>query len=476
MSTPPITESPTSPIKRVLEIIRDRKFTMVPIVSDGELRGNINIMGIASILISETDVERSRRVNTTVRNILQCLNGTLITGEEERKFENGNFVIGAMDVKTLKQRMKTYYGFDNIVLVGDREDAQKVIIASGAKCLIITGGFPPSEEVVRLAEGKEAVIIVSPYDTMTTARLVKLSASIETQMMGIQSVSPETRLSEARGIIINTPTRALPVVDELGKVVGVITGTDILKAKGKRVILVDHNETFQAVDGIEEAEIIEIIDHHRMGNLQSTTPIYFTGEPVGSTATLIAEKFERHYISPSREIAGILLAGILSDTLLFRSPITTQKDREIAKRLSLIAGVEVEWFGVKMFHHGSDIGVKSAAELLMSNYKEYCMNDKKIGIGQLETVDIESALKLKDEFQVEVDKLRESHNLEVGMMVLTDLLQEGSIIIFSGNSHIMEMAFPSINRGETFLKGILSRKKQILPAIGRAIKSFYQTL
>lgn len=203
------------------------------------------------------DIETDRQVNTTVKNILQCLNGTLIVGKEDVTFPNGNLIVGAMDVTSMLDRIKTYYGFDNIVLIGNREDAQIAILNVGVKCLLITGGFSPTQKVVDLATKVGITLIVSPYDTITSVRLTKLSALVETLMnTNISSLTPDMRLNEAKCLVINSPARSMPVVDEFGKVIGVVTARDLLRAGGKKIILVDHNEIFQAAEGIEEAEII----------------------------------------------------------------------------------------------------------------------------------------------------------------------------------------------------------------------------
>ncbi len=474
MSSPAIVIDIGAPIKDVLDIVKKKGFMMVPIGKDLELKGVIDITKLAAMLVAEMDIETDRQVNTTVKNILQCLNGTLIVGNIETAFPNGNLIIGAMAVSSMSEKIRTYYGFDNIVLIGDREDAQIANLEAGVRCLIITGGFSPTQVVVDLAKKSGATLIVSPYDTITSVRLTKLSASVETLMnTNITGLTPDTRISEAKGVVINSPARSMPVVDEFDKVIGVVTARDLLQASGKKVILVDHNEIFQAGAGIEEAEIIEIIDHHRTGDIQSRMPIPYTGEPVGSTATLIVTKYEQHFISPSKEIAGILLAGILSDTLLFKSSTTTQKDITLAKKLALGCGVEINEFGINMFRHGSIIEEKSIKEIVMSNYKEYKMGNRNIGIGQFETVDTGNILKLTDAFQKELNDLKEAHKLELVMMLITDILNEGSYLIFAGNSKIIELAFETAE-DKLFLKGILSRKNQVLPAIGKALKLFYQ--
>lgn len=477
MTSPPVVVEIDSPIKDVLDIIKEKGFMMVPIVKDLELKGTIDITKIASMLIAETDIETDRLVNTTIKNIIQCLNGTLIVGNSEATFPNGNLIIGAMDTHNIANKIKTYYGFDNIILVGgDREDAHLQILNAGVQCIIFTGSFLPSQQVVDLATKTGTALIVSSHDTIVSVRLTKLSASVETLMnTNVSSLTPDTRLSEAKGMVIDFPARSMPVVDELGKVVGVITVRDLLQTSGRKVILVDHNEIFQAADGIEEAEIIEIIDHHRIGDIQSRMPISFTGEPCGSTATLIATKYEQHYISPSKEISGLLLAGILSDTLLFKSPTTTQKDIGIAKKLAVVCGEKINEFGIKMFHHASVIEGKSVKEIFMVNYKEYKMGNRNIGISQVETIEAENILELKETFLKEINEIKEEHKLELVLMLITDILKEGSYLLFAGNPKIIELAFGS-SEETIFLKGILSRKSQILPAIAKGLKFFYQEI
>lgn len=471
---PPVIEI-GAPFKNVLEIIKKERVMMVPVVDKGVLKGIIGVMEIADSLVTETDIETSRRVNTTTENILYCLSGTLYVGNKDKVFQHGNLIIGAMAVESITQRIQAQYGFDNIVLVGNRSDAQMAILDSGAKCLIITGGFIPEDEVIKKAKELNSVVITSPYDTITSVRLVKLSTTVETLMDSqVTPLAADILLKEAVDLIALSPTRSLPVVDEDNYVIGVITDLELSIAQGRRLILVDHNEESQAVEGIREAEIVEIIDHHKIGSIPSLEPIPFICEPVGSTSTLIAEKYEKSFITPPPEIAGLLLAGIISDTFLFRSSTTTDKDRQMAKRLALMASIEVEKFGREMFHHSLD-EERPIKEIILADYKEYDFAGKRVGLGHLQTLDSQNILARREEVKEELNRLIDSHNLELAVMIITDILQEGSTVLFAGNEQIIKSSFNySGQEREFFLKGALSRKKDFLPLIGRAFKAYYR--
>ncbi|MDI6792472.1 MAG: putative manganese-dependent inorganic diphosphatase [bacterium] len=467
-----------APFKNVLEIIEKEKVMMVPVVAEGELKGIIGVMEIADSLVAETDIETSRRVNTTVENILHCLGGTLYVGDKKRVFTHGNLMVGAMAVESLTSRLRSQFGFDNIILMGDRPDAQRAVIEAGAKCLIITGGFIPEQEIVERAKELEVVMITSPHDTITSVRLVKLSATVDALMdRQVAPLNPGLLLKEAIGLVSHSPTRSLPVVDENNQVIGVVTGLDLSLSRGRRVILMDHNEESQAVDGILEAEVMEVIDHHKIGRISSLEPIFFTCEPVGSTATLVAEKYEKSFVSPPPQIAGLLLAGIISDTFLFRASTTTDKDRRIAEKLALAARIEIEKLGKEMFHHAVD-EEKPAIEIILSDYKEYELSGKKLGVGQMQVFDNQDILNRKERFKEELSNLLDTHKLELAIMIISDILRGGSTVFFAGNEQIMKMAFdytPQAGRkNEFFLKDAFSRKKDFLPLIGRTFKTYYR--
>lgn len=469
-----------SPFKKVLDTIKKEKVLMVPVIDKGELKGVIGAMEIADSLVSETDIETSRKVNTSVENILHCLGGTLCIGNKDKNFPNGNLIVGAMAVNSIAQRIRVQYGFDNIVLVGDRTDAQLSIIKAGVKCLIITGGFIPEQRVIEKAKELDVVVIVSPYDTITSVRLVKLSTTVDTLMDSqIIPLTPEMLLKEAIEMVTLSPTRCLPVINEDNQLIGTVTALDLSQGRGVKLILVDHNEESQAINGICEAEVIEVIDHHKIGSISTLEPICFTCEPVGSTSTLIAERYENSLISPSTQIAGILLSGIISDTLLFHSSTTTVRDRNIAKKLALLASIEdIEKFGREMFHHGID-EEKSAKEIILSDYKEYEFggstsgNSKKVGIGQIQLLDGQSIINRKEEFEEALNNLINSHKLELAMFIITDILLGGSTVLFAGNEQIMKTAFDypaSTSNKQFFLIHAFSRKKDFLPKIGRAFR------
>jgi len=336
-------------------------------------------------------------------------------------------------------------------------------LEAGAACLVITMGARPTPEVVALAERLGSAVVLTAYDTYSAARLVSLSHAVGDLMeTDALAMSPDTLLVEAAEDLLGSPHREAVVTDEANRPVGILTRTDVARGRRRRVVLVDHNESAQSAPGIEDAQIIEIVDHHRVGDIQTPGPILFLNLPVGSTATIVAARYEELGIRVPESMAGILLAAILTDTVLLKSPTTTDTDRELADRLSKIAGVEIVEFGMELFRSRSTGQPFSPERTVKADVKEYRVGDLTVAIAQHEAVDLSELMSHADEVVAEMEALRERRDYDLVLLMATDIVREGSEVFAVGRLRLAERAFGvSFATGSAWMPGVLSRKKQI---------------
>ena len=329
----------------------------------------------------------SRRVLSSINNLTKTLGGTLLVGHEADHEEDLILMISAMKIETFAQRLERFPGEKLALVVGDRTNIQELAIREGVRVLIVTGGLPVEPRIIKAAQKNQVSVISCPHDTSTTASLCRAAVAIR-HMLNVEFLSfrEDAPLAEAQKVAAASGYAAFPVVDEDGRTVGVLSKTDFLKPVERKLILVDHNELSQAVQGADQVEIVEIIDHHRLGSLTTQQPILFRNEPVGSTSTIVADCFFRHDIELSQSIAGLLLAGLVSDTLNLTSPTTTARDREILPRLEKIAGVNAREFTEKLFASGSLLTLKPAPQAITTDCKEYRENGDTFSVAQIEEV------------------------------------------------------------------------------------------
>jgi Inorganic pyrophosphatase/exopolyphosphatase len=357
----------------------------------------------------------------------------------------------------------------DIVIVGNREDSQLGALECGANCVIITMGKEPTDTVVQAAIDRKAIIMVTQTDTFTTARLVNQSVPIGYVMChnDLVKFNIEEFVDDIRDKMLKTRYRSYPVVDENNRIKGSISRYHLISTKKKKIILLDHNEKTQTVNGIEQAEVLEIIDHHRLGDIQTNNPIYVKNEPVGSTATIIANMYFEAGIRPAKGVAGIMCAAILSDTLRFQSPTCTYTDRITAEKLAEIAVLNIEEFTTSMFKAGSSLQGKTPAEIFNQDMKEYKIDKLRVAVGQIYTMDIESLTEVKESLLEYMGVLSNRSNYDLVMLLVTDILNQGSELLFVGNSkELIAKAFNVDLEGNCiYLPGVVSRKKQVIPTI-----------
>ena len=407
---------------------------------------------------------------TPLKNILKTLSAYLLVGSEEQFNPSGNALIAAMT----PDGMAPFVAKNDIVLVGNRRDSQLKSIAEGANCLIVTCDGHVYEDVIKKAEKHGCIIMRTMHDTYTAALLLNQSIPVEFVMAkdSLAAFQINDYIDEIKDEMLQSRHRAYPVVDSDNVVQGFITRYHLISQSNKRVILVDHNEISQSIDGLEQAQILEIIDHHRIGGLMTGSPIYFKNEAVGSTATIISGLYRDFKIRPSANIAGILCAAIISDTMYFKSPTSTGKDKYMAEKMAEVAGLDLDDFSKKMLDSSSTIISMSPKEILNYDFKEFFLNRHKVGIGQITSSNMEELDLIREDLLAYLEETLEAKEYQVLMIIVSDPAREGSEILFAEKeSGTVNKAF---NTGTTnnsmFLKGVVSRKKQIVPFLNSVLK------
>lgn len=467
--------SPISPdisLKTAWTIMRDKNIKTLPVADENNhLLGVLSVANLTSCYMDIWDNRILAKSNTTLDNIIDTLSAKVCYVNEDIKFFPGKIAVTAMQPDTMTEHIEE----GDIAIVGDREEAQAALINLNVSLMIVTGGYAPSENIINLAKEHGVTVIVTQHDSFTASRLIVQSIPVGYVMVkeNIVSFRADDLVDDIKGIMAETRFRSYPVLDENGRVLGTVSRYHLISNHKKKVIQVDHNERGQSVDGLEDAEILEIIDHHRVADIQTNNPIYFRNEPVGSTSTIVAKCFFESGIRPSRKAAGLLCGAIISDTLLFRSPTCTPQDKYICKKLAEIAGINIEEFAKEMFKAGTSLKGKTVEQIFNTDFKPFTIEGTKVGISQVNTMDIEGFMPLKEEMLNYMDQKAKEAGLEMVMLLLTDILNEGSEILVTGaKPEIVEKAFKiTLKDKGAFLPGVLSRKKQVVPPITNAITS-----
>ena len=462
--------APEVSLKMAWNIMRDKNLKSIP-VADGNnhLLGMLSTSNITETYMDVWDSNILAKSSTSLDNILDTLSAEAQNINEERKVFPGKVVVAAMQAESLKE----FISEGDIAIAGDRAEIQAELIELKVSLLIVTGGHTPSKEIIELAKKNNITVITTPHDSFTASRLIVQSLPVDYIMTkdNLVTVSTDDLVEDVKVIMSETRYSNYPVIDENNKVVGSIARFHLISTHKKKVIQVDHNERGQSVHGLEDAEVLEIIDHHRVADIQTSNPIYFRNEPLGSTSTIVAKRFFENGIRPSREAAGLLCGAIISDTLLFKSPTCTPQDIKICRRLAEIAGIVPETFAKEMFRAGTSLKGKSIDEIFNSDFKPFTIGGIKIGVAQVNTMDIEGFMPLNDEMLDYMNQKADSMGLEMIMLLLTDIINEGSQILVTGrNPEIAEEAFKvKLEDSTTFLPGVLSRKKQVVPPLTQII-------
>ena len=458
-------------LKNAWDLMMEKSIVSLPIRDrEGQLEGLITIGDIAKTYMDTTDSYLLSRAKTQYRRIAETIAGTVVEGNEHGYFTKGKVLVGTANPEMLK----AYIEPDDLIIMGDREEDHLQAIAQNVSCIIVGMGIEVSEKVIKLAHEREIVIIMSPYDTFTIARLINQSIPVRYIMKtdNLVTFNTEDFTDDIQNEMIKHRHRAFPVINKKGKCIGTISRRNFLDMHRKKVALVDHNEKDQAVDNIDKAEIVEIIDHHKLGSLETMVPISFRNQPVGCTATILYEMYGEQKLEISPSIAGLLCAAIISDTLMFRSPTCTLSDKMAAGALALIAGINIEQFAKEMFKAGSNLKDKSPEEIFYQDYKKFIAEGNvAFGVGQISSMDEEELQEIKVRLKPFMVSECGRHGITRVYFMLTNIMDESSDVIYygEGSEEMGKIAFQQEPEDKCFhLKGVVSRKKQMIPAMMEA--------
>jgi len=452
-------------------LMREKGVRTAPVVNDaGRVAGIVGLRDIAHFYVGSAGLTDLTNAPISLDIFLRTMDGRVLSNARRVTELKGRVLIGSFQRGTL---LNTIHEGD-IVVLGDQQDVQLELIKAGCGTLIITDGLPVGSETLKRAEQSGTLVISSPHPAFATVQFLLMSEPVSSIMSRSPvNVGLYTPISELRKRIIHSDYRSAIVADSEDRLIGFITRTDLLEPVRKRAILVDHNEVSHAVDNVDEAEILEIIDHHRVGDISTAAPIYVYNDPVGSTCTVVAGMMFLYQVDIPVEVAGVLLSGILSDTLLLSLSTTTDRDRQVAERLAEVAGLSLRDYGKELLHASIHIGNKSAAELIAADFREVRIYGKKLGISQMMVLDCEEIDLREGELLDELERLRQSEGYDMTAMLVTNPLHAShERVLLKGDTWIVEKAFNVEVRESTCrLPGVLSRKKDFIPAVGRVLST-----
>lgn len=457
-------------LRQLGEIMRDHDLRSVPVTdSKGILVGIVTVSDLAKRYFQELGMANLSDMRVRYRDIIAAIDAKVLVDGIESDFIQGDVRIAAGSLKTIKVGIKE----NDIVLIGDRHDETIIdCVEQGISVLIITGNGRVSADVIEAAEARHMFVLSTPYDTYTTARLINQCVPVR-RIMHENPVcfKPMDLLSDIKGTMEETHYRNYPVIEN-GRLVGLVSRDELTMPERDRVILVDHNERGQAVEGIEEAKIVEVIDHHRLGGIQTSEPIFTHAEPVGCTATIVANMHWQQDVDIPAPVAGLLLSAILSDTVLFKSPTCTPYDKKTAERLAEIAGVDLKEYGMAMLKAGSGIGDMTPMEIAKNDSKEFQMGDYHLLISQISVMDTKEVLGLEPQLIEAMTTICEKEGFDMSLVMVTDILEEATYLLYAGSPKtLIGEAFKKDASGtHVYLPGVMSRKKQIVPPLSEAVK------
>ena len=462
-------------LRRAWKIMRDQQIDTLSITSaDNELEGIITVKDLATANMDVFDTAVLAKSRTSYKNILETLNGTMVVGDDDAVCTTGHIKIGTATPEMLESSVEK----GDIVILSNRYESQLCAIEKEASLLIICNGAKVGRTIQRIADETGVAIMTTPVDTYAAGKLISQCAPISYYMTrdNILKFTLVTPVADVLRVMAKVRHRYFPILDEEGKYCGMVSRRNVIALRKRRIILVDHNEATQAVEGFDQAEILEIIDHHRIGSLETSGPVYFRNQPVGCTATIITQMYDENGVEIPAQIAGLLLAAILSDTLVFRSPTCTPVDVAAAKRLAQIAGVDIDEFSTEMFEAGEKLDGKTPEEVFLQDFKVFMCGDIRFGVAQGSYMTRKNLQAAQALLQPYLEEARNKQNVEDLYMLLTDVPKEESVVICTGRyaAEVLSNGFESrpAADGSWTLPGVVSRKKQFIPAM----MSAYQEL
>lgn len=467
-------------LKNAWGLMQENNVVTLPCVTEeGLLEGVITIGDITKSYMNLYDSSIISKACTKYANILDTLEGSMVVGDSEAYFDRGKVLIAAAN----PDLMENYIEKHDLVILGNRYESQLCAIEMEAGCIIVCEGAGVSLTIRKLAQERGCAVITTPYDTYTTARLINQSMPISYFMTkeNIIEFSEEDYLDDIREIMASKRHRDFPILDSDGKYIGMISRRNLLGAKGKSIILVDHNEKSQAVEGMESADIREIIDHHRLGTVETMSPVFFRNQPLGCTATIIYQMYQENHMEINKTTAGLLCSAIISDTLLFRSPTCTPIDKAAGLALAQIAGLDIEKYAIDMFSAGSNLKGKSDGDIFYQDFKRFTVGNSVFGIGQITSLNAVELKDLRTRMSAYTEKEREQHEIDMMFFMLTNILTESTDLICTGQGaeqlianafHVKDEDMENVSgqTGIVKLPGVVSRKKQLAPQIMMALQ------
>ncbi|GAB6150867.1 MULTISPECIES: putative manganese-dependent inorganic diphosphatase [Clostridium] len=466
---PPLT--PETSLKTAWFDMKKYKVKTIPVVdNDNKFLGIVSLSNLTSAYMDIWDNYILTKSKTPLKNVIDALSARTLYENKDLEFCGGKIIVAAMNPESMKKIMET----GDVVICGDREDTQMSIIENKASLMIVAGNHEVSKKVLDFAEANKCTVISTPFDSFTASRMIVQSIPIRYVMSKEELICfrDTDHVEDVREAMAKTRFRSYPILDSNNKVLGMISRFHLISRVNKKVILVDHNESAQSVDGLETAEVTEIIDHHRIADIQTSNPIYFRNQPVGCTGTIIGSIFFENGLTPSKETAGLLCSAIISDTLLFKSPTSTPVDKAMVEKLAKIAEIDVEEYAKEMFKAGTSLVGRTVEEIFNTDFKTFSLLNHKVGVAQVSTMDIEGFKPMKEEMLNYMEKNCEENNYDLLVLLLTDIIQDGSEVMAVGNrADYIERAFNvTLKDNSAYVPGLLSRKKQVIPPITKAIE------
>lgn len=458
-------------LKTAWSLMKQQNLKSAPVSDDhNQLLGLLSTSNIIEGYMNEWDSLVLKNANTPVENVIDTLDASILYLDKSLKTIKGEIHIAAMTGQEAAKRINK----DDVVIVGgDRDEAVIHLIDEKVSLIILTGSLTIDEELLKKCEEAHISVISTPFNSFKASQQIIQSIPVEFVMQkgGLKTFSTDDTVDYVKEVMSETRYRSYPVLDFMGRVVGSISRFQVLNGMRKKVIQVDHNERSQAIDGIEEAEILEIIDHHRVADIQTVGPVMFRAEPVGCTATIVAKCYKENGVEIPQDMAGLMLGAIISDTLLFKSPTCTPTDTKMAKELAAIAGVDIKEFGMEMFKAGTSLVGKTVEEIFNQDYKKFTFGDLSVGVAQVNTMDIEGFAPYKQEMLDYMEGVASDNHMEFTMLLLTDVINATSEVFVAGKRpDYVEQAFNiELKDHQASLPGVISRKKQVVPVITEAL-------
>ena len=458
-------------IKTAWARMKELNIKTLPVTREGRLEGLITIGDIATSYMDVYDSTILSTARTQYRNIATTIGGRVVIGNDHSYLLKGKVGVAASS----RDLLADFIEKDDLVILGNRKEAQQCAIDLNVACMVICQGAEISDDIIQQAREKEIVIISTPHDTFTVARQINQSIPVRHFMTkeGLITFKMRDYVDDVKDVMAHKRFRDFPIVDNKGNFLGFISRRRLLNSRKKQVILVDHNEKNQAVDGIEEADVLEIIDHHRLSSIETMGPVFFRNQPVGCTATIIYQMYQEECVEVEPETAALLCSAIISDTLMFRSPTCTALDELSARKLAEIADINIEELALEMFNAGSNLKGKSAEEIIFLDFKQFTVNETVIGVGQVNAMSADELKEIKAAVLPHMEKARKSHRLDMIFFMLTNIVKESSELLCCGldaRSKVISAYDLREDTEDLLLKGVVSRKKQLVPTLVGALQ------